>query len=350
MANNDTNLDHNDERPNKRKARYEIRPSVTVPRQFRRLAFVAAVSFLVVAIVLILAAISKTRDTTMVVHARSETIAFRVVDSEASQIPITNAIYDGAEIGDPRSGDCLIGHLFPRQDSVIRYRRGSDGRTAIILEDIGSTQSGALFVQQSGDDIVLPAGTALIFNSDNLTCPSPSSVRFPILGPIDLGERLSVMSRPSGEPGLLIEGHLVVYGRGAKLVPPLPSEPDLYEAGDVSLPTGSRLVSLDEGENALRGSIWQGIVRGGEGEAATGVGFIVDIAASAESISLYPPGTLSGPDRISVTFFARLFRDPNVLRSQVYLAVLFLALQTFAALAQIVEINPTMSSREDEKD
>ena len=171
-------------------------------------------------------------------------------------------------------------------------------------------------------------------SNDFDTCSSSLPIRLPISGLMNIGTVAAAVSGDDATPLVILNGNLDIYGRAADRIfgipvsvfsSFLPMEPDrLYLADQIKIPAGSSLASGTAHWGGFADVLWGQSNRGLRLEASTNARTL-QLQAPAPRVSSNGD-TLENQkaDVISLTFGARLNKDPNI--RWVFAAVSFLCL------------------------
>jgi hypothetical protein len=252
----------------------------------------------------------------IVLHASTEMVLFRVVDSRLSAFRVAGmrAFAKGSN-----TGDCVMGVIQPAEDVTVEYAL-SGGKPAISLlpSSKQTAQPGTGSAQLVGHyhdetDRIRPLNAAHRILSDE-SCKGIPPQRFPILGSAEFGREYSIPTATLDPMrGALTDAKLTFYGKSPSLF--LFLYPSIYEWKKLDVPGGSRIGALtDAGDGAEPD--WQGLAQfeSGKGKAV----YIVDASTDARGIRLTIPGVADQDSQIVFEKFSPLTSDPNWIALQLY--------------------------------
>lgn len=284
-------------------------------------------------------------DVILSISAQSETFEYRVIDSSAASIRMTNAVFingssDPFAASEPRL--CLTGRLLPKPGVNIRYRRGRNGSVGIGFSSKNMTDAlVANFEVEDGKIIRLFTTDQLLLNPHNETCPAKIPNTLPIRGQGSIGILRTFGSGLEMEPGDLIGGEVRVTAKAVERVFGISTKAQgLYDAGVVNLPSGSMLRSNKEDIDRENSNVlpWIGAARILNENGFSG--FEINLSTDSDTVWLYRSGhgSVEGkPDAIGASAFVSQTRDPGIIRIQVLLALMLIIIQTVASVMQTAE-------------
>jgi hypothetical protein len=254
-------------------------------------------------------------DTFVVLEARSESVEFKVANPLQAAFNVAGVTLLPEDEGEERA--CLRGLVQPPAQARVRYLRRGDGAVITTVEPTHgqlsriNTPDGTF--ELSGAFALLPQGG----------CAQPTTGRFPVWGPVEIGEQLRAAATVGEEPPyVLLSGTLTVYGRSFSL-PLLRPRSGLYHVSTIALPGGARLLT-DSSVPDGRDQWWGMALADGED------GLRVTLSTEASRVQLFPPGARATPDVVEVGLFAQATGDPAVVTLQALFLALF-AIYQFAS-------------------
>lgn len=253
---------------------------------------------------------------------QTETLEMTVSRSDGTSIFLPTA---RLEVGDDIEchTDLIVS---PHQNTKVYYSRESASLSIAIDGN---------FSWRSKDKRAGADEFAIISVSNDFdTCSSSLPIRLPISGLMNIGTVAAAVSGDDATPLVILNGNLDIYGRAADRIfgipvsvfsSFLPMEPDrLYLADQIKIPAGSSLASGTAHWGGFADVLWGQSNRGLRLEASTNARTL-QLQAPAPRVSSNGD-TLENQkaDVISLTFGARLNKDPNI--RWVFAAVSFLCL------------------------
>jgi hypothetical protein len=254
-------------------------------------------------------------DTFVVLEARSESVEFQVSNPLQAAFDVAGVSLLPEEEGEER--DCLRALVQPPAQARVRYlRRGDDA----VITTVEPTADEASRISTPDGTFELSGAFALLPQAD---CAQPTTGRFPVWGPVEIGEQLRAAASVGEEPPyVLLSGTLTVYGRSFSL-PLIRPRSGLYHVSTIELPGGARLLtdsSVPDGRDQ-----WWGMVLADDED-----GLRTTLSTEASRVQLFPPGSRATPDVIEVGLFAQATGDPAIVALQALFLALF-AIYQFAS-------------------
>jgi hypothetical protein len=250
-------------------------------------------------------------DTFVVLEARSESVEYRVSNPSQAAFNIAGVTLLAEDEGEERA--CLRGLVQPPLQARVRYLRRGDGAVITSIEPVHAQPSR---ISTPDTTFALGGDIALLPQAD---CEHPTTARFPVWGPVEIGEQLRAATLGAEPPYILLAGTVTVYGRSLSL-PLLSPRSGLYHVSTMDLPAGARLLtdaSVPDGRDQ-----WWGMVLA-DGER----GLRTTLSTEAARVLLFPPGSRARPDVIEVGLFAQATGDPAIVALQALLLALFAVYQ-----------------------
>lgn len=254
-------------------------------------------------------------DTFVVLEARSESVEFQVSNPLQAAFDVAGVSLLPEDEGQER--DCLRALVQPPAQARVRYLRRGDGAVTTTVEPADDQPSR---LSTSDGMFALPGAFALLPQAD---CAQDTTRRFPVWGPVEVGEQLRAVASVGEEPPyVLLSGTLSVYGRSFSL-PLLRPRSGLYHVSTIELPAGARLLT-DASAHDGRDQWWGMVLADGED------GLRTTLSTEASRVHLFPPGSRATPDVIEVGLFAQATGDPAIVAVQALFLALF-AIYQFAS-------------------
>lgn len=287
-------------------------------------------------------------DVILSVSARTQSFEYRVFNKESSAILLSNAklvTLPGDIFDDESKVQCVSGEITFNANTDIKFWRGtinSPEAMTIRIQKSTSPSAGEL-IDLNGQSIPLNNNDTLVLDPTDETCTSAIPARLPIWGDGAIGSLRTIGSSNNQQNGDLIEGQVRISARAVeKIFKVIKGAEGLYEAGVVSLPLGTRLESdsfnpQSESDGAGR---WVGQARPISTDGIPS--FQVDFSTDDQRVWLHRPGVRAQgkPDPIGASAFVSQTKDPGIIRAQVFIAAIFLILQTVSSLVQTIEVKP----------
>ena len=264
------------------------------------------------------------------VSARSHYVSYEVVDPNASIIQIQNAVLvqRSSDPFSPKqvSETCVSGEFIPELGSIVSYQSSREAGISVSVASAPESETIAHIKTSSDESIQLGRFDVINLSAARDECRSEFG-SLPVWGPGEIGS-VRTFGAAQDSTKELLGGEVIIVAKAIeKLFFVIPGATGLYEAGRITIPSGSQ-IRIDDGG-------WIGSVRLLEDNGSL---LQVDLSTDNESVWMWRAGTSTdaGAIPIGASAFVRQTRDPGVIGLQIVLAMVLLVTQTVAALAQTV--------------
>ena len=268
---------------------------------------------------------------TIHINANTSTISFRVSNPYRMEINLNNVNIDAykhdGNLFDKGTVDkCVSGSLRLNKGNVVKYSRSFDKITTISISDLGDDNAPPSFISNEGNEYLLGPGSSLAVGGGDANCSPGKLHALPVWGPGEIGSEQVASDLSNSTTGFLFEGTAMVYARASglffSLFKKIPSA--LYLAGELPLPSGSRLVE-EANNRSLTGQDWIGTARVPQDDTD---GLLVSVSTNSENLRVYRAGIRGGGyETIEVSLFARLFKDPTIQWFQIIVGIFLVILE-----------------------
>jgi len=289
------------------------------------------ISLILFVIILIFLLFLKNPTATIHICAKTSTISFRVsnpyrIEINLNNIDIDSYKYDDTLFDKSTFDKCVSGSLRLNKGNVVKYNRSYNNIITISIGELGDDNAPPSFISNEGKEYLLGPGSSLAVGRDDANCSSGKLHALPVWGPGEIGSEQVTPDPSNSTTGFLFEGTAMVYARASglffSLFKKIPSA--LYLAGELPLPSGSRLVE-EANNRTLTGQDWIGTARIPQDDTD---GLLVNVSTNSENLRVYRAGIRGGGyETIEVSLFARLFKDPTIQWFQVIVGILLVILQ-----------------------
>ena len=292
-------------------------------------------------------------DVILSITAHTQTFEYRVFNRNSSALKITNAKLISLS-ADPFSDDnneiCVNGELLLDANTGVKFWRGTENEPEAIAISFPNNDGELIgeLVSATNGTININASNTIILNPMDDICKGAIPNRIPIWGDGAIGNLRTVGSVSNRQPSDLLNGQVQISARAVESLFKVPTGVEgLYEAGTVSLPLGTRLESdgfysqTDQNQSGK----WVGLARP---VSINGThSFQVDISTDEQRVWLFRSGVRDAgiADPIGASAFVSQTKDPGVIRTQVFIAIVFLIMQTVATLVQTIDVSAPHSSK-----
>lgn len=270
--------------------------------------------------------------TLAVIEGQTEYLSYRSFNPELSKFS-ANGFRVSFAADEHLEGTCLEGTIAPDVDARISYTKRRGEALALHMDGKGGE------IRKTSETVKFQADIALFADP---ACGERAVRKLPVWGPGRIGDAFTV--REDGIAPTLLSGNLSLFGRTVNL--------GWLGQGNQLYPASSQSFALPPG-----GWLWtDGTPSSGDKvspEQAALFGFVevedegalaMRLSTETPHLQIVAPGGRMEPDRIEIGMFVQILNDPNILKLQLFIFILFFLLPIVSDLVNVARSNPNQKN------